>query len=308
MMTPGDAIDWFEKFAAAKKAKAKTPAVSSPKPIEVKAPTPKTPKPLKVPKVSETPPVVAPGQKQPIRMSEAEKASRKAKEAELHRIWKESGYKPELALPLLKSVRNFIDARNRIFSTADVPKASLNFEHEQRAIEALKKWDPNKSQLSTWLNNHLRKGGRFVLTNQNFARITENIAQHIPKFNAKKAELTEMLGHEPDAHMLAQHTGLSLKDVKRLNKEQRKGFIASGDSLNDFSPPANLSSRTKEVINLIHHELTPQERLVHEYLHGLHGKPVIRETGKLAKVLGWDDSKVSKLKRSSYEKMEKYLE
>jgi DNA-binding CsgD family transcriptional regulator len=68
-----------------------------------------------------------------------------------------------------------------------------------------------------------------------------------------------------------------------------------------------MSSREDEVVHLIYHQLTPQERSVHEYTFGLNGKPRL-EPGAIAKKLKMDNSKVSKLRTSIFKKMEPHLE
>jgi DNA-directed RNA polymerase specialized sigma subunit len=226
---------------------------------------------------------------------------------ELWKTWNTGGKKPEHLEPLLKSMQPLIENRARIYkNNVEIPNAAIDFEHKRLAVEALHRYDPDKgTQLGTWVQNYLKKANRFIQTHQNVARITEPIAAKIGKFNSAKAELTERLGFEPDAHTLAEHTGFSMKEIKRLSKDQRKGLIASGSM--DASPAAFLSSRDQEVIHLIYHQLTPEERAVHEYTFGLFGKPSLKP-GEIAKQLKMDSSKVSKLKSSIFRKMKPHLE
>ena len=58
---------------------------------------------------------------------------------------------------------------------------------------------------------------------------------------------------------------------------------------------------------MIHYQLTPQKRLVHEYTFGLFGKPVLKP-GQIAKKLKMDGSKVAKLRTSIFNKMKPHLE
>lgn len=234
---------------------------------------------------------------------------KKSNELELWKTWKGGGHKPNDLDPLLKSLHPLIESNAQKYKNkVEIPNAAIDFEHKRLAVEALHKYNPDKgTALGSWVSTYLRKAKRFVLANQNFARITEPVAAKIGKFNAARAELTERLGYEPDANALAEHTGFSLKDIKRLTRDQRKGLVSSGISGTEVNPAASLSSREQEVVQLIHYQLTPQERLVHEYTFGLFGKPVLKP-GQIAKKLKMDGSKVAKLRTSIFNKMKPHLE
>lgn len=286
-MDRSEALDWvLGKLSAAKK-----PA--APKPVEI----------FKFPKAPIAGPPLTPEAKK------KELGSKKQTEISLWKNWHSGGRKPKDLDPLLKSMQPLIESRARIYkNNVEIPNAAIDFEHKRLAVEALHKYDPAKgAALGTWVTNYLKKAGRFIQTHQNFTRITEPVAAKIGKFNAAKAELTERLGFEPDAHALSEETGFSLKEVKRLTKDQRKGLVSSGIPGSDVGPAALLSSRDQEVIHLIYHQLTPQERSVHEYTFGLYGKPALKP-GQIAKQLKMDSSKVAKLRTSIFNKMKPHLE
>lgn len=232
------------------------------------------------------------------------------KEQELFQTWKTNGYKPEHLKPLMQSLKPLIKSQSSKWEgRVEVPKAAIFFEHEKQAYNALKKYDPSKGELSTWVGNYLKKAGRFVQQTQNFARITEPIIQKIGKYKAVKDDLTERLGHEPDDHALHEELmphGFSLKDVKRLGKEVRKTYI-DGVEGTDVVPASVYSPREHEVLQLIQHQLNPTERIVLEYSLGLNGKPKLG-SGAIAKKLKLDNSKVSKLRSGIFEKMKPHLE
>lgn len=277
-----EALEWvLGKLSAAKK--------PGPKPVEiVKFPAP----------LSLTPDA-----------KKKELGSKKKSEINLWETWHAGGRKPKDLDPLLKSMQPLIESRARIYkNNVEIPNAAIDFEHKRLAVEALHKYDPSKgAALGTWVTNYLKKAGRFIQTHQNFTRITEPVAAKIGKFNAAKADLAERLGHEPDSQTLSEETGFSLKEIKRLTKDQRKGLVSSGLAGSEVSPAASLSSRDQEVIHLIYHQLTPPERLVHEYTFGLFGKPVLKP-GAMAKTLKMDSSKIAKLRTSIFNKMKPHLE
>lgn len=240
----------------------------------------------------------------------------RSKELDLWHKWRKGGQKPQDLDPLLKSLQPKIQEqalkyKNRV----EVPTASIDFEYKKQVVQALKTYNPDKGKLPSWVTNYLKKGGRFIQSTQNFARIPENISRHIGSFNAVKSQLTEQLGHEPDDMTIhdyilkTDHPTLgqvSLKDIKRLNREQRKGLLERGFEGEELASAGNLDDRHQEVVELIYHQLTPQEKIVHEYTFGLNDKPVLK-SGQIAKKQKWDVSKVSKLKTSIYNKMKPHL-
>jgi len=294
----GQALSWvLDKLAAAAKKKA------APGTPTFKAPTFEPAKPAK-----------------PSSFKPPEKITtdRKQKEVELWHSWNSNGRKPKDLDPLLKTFNNMVQKRVNLFRRAEVPTSAIEHEHKKSLVDALKTWDPKKGgALNTWVQIKLKRAARFVESNKNAAYIPENISQHIGSYNALKAELHEKLGHEPDANTIHDHllefghpketfAALSLKDIKRLEKEQRRGLISSGHDTEELGGAPHMSSRAEEVKLLILPELTPEERVVHEYSFGLNGKPKLKP-GDMAKKLKMDNSKVSKLRTSILGKMKKYM-
>lgn len=242
----------------------------------------------------------------------------KKSEIELWKQWNTGGRKPKDLDPLLKSFVPLIQTSvNKFKNRVEVPTSAIEHEHKKHFVNALRTWDPARgTQLSSWITTNLKKVGRYVDSNKNFARIPENISRHIGSYNAVKSELTEKLGHEPSAYDVQDHVlstshptlkDLTLKTIQRIEKEQRRGLIQSERDDDEIRGSPLLSSRAEEVKHLIVHQLTPPERLVHEYTFGLNGKPVLKP-GAIAKKLKMDNSKISKLRTSIYGKMSKYLE
>jgi DNA-directed RNA polymerase specialized sigma subunit len=240
----------------------------------------------------------------------------KQKEVELWQRWKNNGEKPKDLDPLLKSFAPLLQGRLNMFKRAEVPTSAVSHEHKKYFVDALRKWDPKKGALGTWITWKIKRGARYVETHKNPARITENISQHIGSFNAVRSELAEKLGYEPDAQAIHDYSikinhkklkKLPLKDFRRLEAEQRKTFIEKGHESEETGATPNLSSRSEEVAHLIIPQLTPHERLVHEYTLGLNGKPSLKP-GQIAKKLNMDNSKVAKLRTSVFNKMRPFLD
>jgi DNA-directed RNA polymerase specialized sigma subunit len=238
----------------------------------------------------------------------------RAKELVMWQTWKDSNFHPTHLDPLLDSYKRLINTNvNKFKNKVEVPTAALDFRAKSIVVDALKKWDPSKgASLSTYLTTNLKRLGRFVQEVQNFARLPDNLVRHVGTYNAVKSDLTDRLGHEPDDTMLHEECNkldprMTMGHIKRLNKELRKGLLHTGFETKDIFNHDDMTPRHKEVIGLIHHQLNPEEKIVHEYWFGLNGKPSLA-TSQIAKKQKWDDSKVSKIKKSIFEKMKPYLD
>lgn len=248
--------------------------------------------------------------------TKTKKTPDRKKELELFHTWNNGGRKPEHLEPLLKSFQPLIQNRVNIYKNhVEIPTSAIEHEHKKAFVKALETYDAEKgSQLHSWVTQNLKQVGRYVSERQNFARITENITRHIGSFNAVKSELHEKLGYEPSAQDIHDYiiesdhpklTKLSLKDIKRINDEQRKSLIDKGHDL--LGGTSDFSAREEEVIHLIVPQLTPQERTIHELTFGINGNKA-HSPGEIAKKLKMDNSKVSKLRTSIYKKMKPHLE
>jgi DNA-directed RNA polymerase specialized sigma subunit len=236
-------------------------------------------------------------------------SQQRVKEVQLWQDWKSSGFHPKKMEPLYKSMENLVhNAAKNYKGRVEIPNAAIDWEFKKIFAESARRWDHSKgAQLHSWVTDQMNKRiQRFIKTNQNFARIPEYRLAKVNKFKAVKAELTEKLGFEPDTQTLAEETGFHPKEIKRLTKELRKGLIASGEADDIPQLLETEDARLEEVKHLIVPQLTPQERIVHEYTFGMFGKPRLK-TSQLAKKMGWDDSKVSKLKKAIATKMNPYL-
>jgi DNA-directed RNA polymerase specialized sigma subunit len=241
---------------------------------------------------------------------------KRPKEVELWKTYKSSGWHPDHLEPLIKSFSGLIASRVNLYKNrVEVPTSTIEAEHHKWFAKGLKSYDPTKgANLATHLTRVMKKAGRWIEANKNWAYIPENVSKNIGAFNAFKSDLTERLGYEPDdrtVHDFAvkeQHPKLGvlqLRDIKRLNKDQRKGLIRTGFEQDPFDS-GEVDPREVEVAHLIIPHLTAEERVVHEYTLGLNGKPRLKP-GEIAKKVKMDNSKVAKLRTSIWNKMKPHL-
>jgi len=207
--------------------------------------------------------------------------------------------------PLLSNFRPLIRSKSNQFAgRVEIPPASVHAEFNKQFVRAVKTYDPNKgAALGTWVSTNLRKGQRWITAHQNIARIGEQRVYKVGRFNAAKSRLDEELGREPTTLELAEDLGMSEREVGTLRTEIRQANISSGFELD---PVEILPSKEKEALRFVNYELTPEERLVKEYLLGENGRPELKQ-GQIAKKMGVSPSKVTRLKQSIAKKLQPLL-
>lgn len=224
------------------------------------------------------------------------KASQK-KELFLWDQWKQQGETPEASAPLVNSMRNIINKygvqgwANRVpISKPVLEQRALNL-----ALQGMRKYDPTRDVLlSTHVTNQFKGMNRFVQSRQNFTRMTEERVKLHGPYNAAVSRLREKLERDPTVTELADEMGVNVRTLNKFMQEKKEDHLASGAMEDPFVEPANPD---RLILELIRYELTPDEEKVLDHLTGQGGKALTTSTGDIAKKEGWNDSKVSHLKK-----------
>lgn len=236
------------------------------------------------------------------------------KEFSMWQTWKNSNYNPNQLRPLKKSMQPIIRSHVRKWQAANVPKDLINMHAQQLTIEALKTYDPTirgsnnrVAAVGSHVNNHLRRLQRFVVENQNAARIIENRAgKNLRFFQEAQNMLFEELKRDPTAQELAEKMTLnmgksvSVKEARRFMSENRKDRATSDDNFS-FMPTG-----TRMLMKLLPEELTPLENQVFERYYGLNGSPK-KKPGVIAMELGLTGPRVSRILNKISDKANEYL-
>ena len=230
---------------------------------------------------------------------------RQQREMEMWEQWKSGGQQKKHLRPLLKSLRGFVAHRANVFAgrVRDIPPAAIRAEFNNRAVQALETFDPNRgTKLTTHIGHQLKRAQRFVTTYQNPGRIPETRIYDIRELQDAEQRLDDRLGRAPTQLELADKLKWSPRQVDLLQREVRKA-LPTGQFEHD--PSSFVPSRQKEVLRLLPYELTNEERSVFEYIYGVGGKPKLGP-GAIARKLGISAPKVSRLKKTIAGKYAKY--
>lgn len=174
---------------------------------------------------------------------------------------------------LLKSLDPLLKKNVNKFVNSGLPREALETEARFLASKAFKTYDPSKSQLNTHTQNHLKHLQRFVVEYQNIAKIPENRAIAISKFNNIKANLEETLNREPTVLELSDALQWSPMEVERMLAEQRKDLtMISGEDI-FYEDQFRSQDPTIEAIWYVYYGDTDnEEKKILEYTFGLFGQ------------------------------------
>ncbi len=217
------------------------------------------------------------------------------KEIELWHHWNDNGRKKEHLTPLINSFTPLIQQHVNTWRSVEMPTSSIHSEFRKQFVNAVKTYTPGKSSLNTWVNFHLRKGGRYMRKYQNLGKIPEEQIKIIGRYDRAKEHLTNLHGYAPDTQTIADHLGVPVRKVAQLEKERRKDNPLSGYGGQD---PAELySPKELEALHLIKYDnrLSTEDRTVYEYTYGLNGKPMMAP-GQISKTTGIHPSKISRIR------------
>lgn len=280
MAASEEALDWvLGKIAASKKAVGST---AKPKPIKIEVHPPKKPKDV---------------------------TAIRSKEMDLWKKYKETN-DPKHYQALLKSHMPVIYKTLNVFKSVEINKSAQLMNLMQLHKEAIDAFDPKNAKganLTTWLTTRLKAHHRYVGNRQNLARLSEPKNLLVGQFKTGVSELISNLNREPSLQEIQEHTKLPEKTVRELSKQIRKSYDvdSGGDEIAGFAP--NILSSQRMASKIVYPSLTPDEKLVHDYIYPKDGRRAVSDTGTLAKRLGWDLPKVSKVKTSIRLKMNEFV-
>lgn len=205
--------------------------------------------------------------------------------------WKENPNRDTLK-PLIKSLNPLIEFHvNKMHG--NLPRSALKGEMTRLVVDALPKYNPEKSQLNTYLYNTAgKKLHRYVYNYQNMGTIPEPRIIQIGTYKKIKDNLESELGRPPTYEEVADEMRVPVSQLKMLDKELRQDLVQDINYINVYDQD---NSDIDDSIVMLHAELFGPEKEVMEYLYGLEGKPELSNT-EIANKLGISQSMVTQIK------------
>lgn len=181
--------------------------------------------------------------------------------------WKDSPTTSNLN-NLVKQVQPLISHHVTKMNSGNIPRSALEAKATRIAIDAFPKYDPDKTQLNTFLTWQLKQLNRYVYKHQNIGKIPESRIVNIGGINRAKEELRGLHGQEATLEQVADFAKVPLHEVKLLERENRKDISA------EFSKQDMFKQTTENIdaIYTIWADSNDRDRQVLDYIYGLHGK------------------------------------
>jgi DNA-directed RNA polymerase specialized sigma subunit len=223
--------------------------------------------------------------------------TRKDRDTALWQTWKDSGKDPTHLDPLLDAYQPLVAMKMREWRAPAIPPAAFQAELHGQLIRAFDTYNPSRgTALATHVHHRIQKAKRYMNQYQNIGYIPENKSRHIGELLRAQSMLNEDLGRDPTPQELSDHLGMSVKRVTQVQQSMRRD-VPSSALESDPTTMAN-NPRMAEVLDLLPHSLSPDERQVFDHIYGRNGKQQITSTGALAKALGKSPSQISRIRSS----------
>jgi DNA-directed RNA polymerase specialized sigma subunit len=224
---------------------------------------------------------------------------------QLWQTWHDSGRKPQHLEPLLNNFSGLIDVRTKEWKPPMIPKSAFEAEVTKHVIKAIESYKPDRgASLNTHVNVRVQKAKRYMVQQQNLARIPEAQAYMIGNIQRAQDQLEEDFGRPPTHAEIASHIGMPEKRVSTVIRAMRRDIPSSKW---ETEPEPQQVQREQEILPLLRFSLEPHEQKVFDHIYGYEGAPVIQSTNALAKRLGMSPSQVSRIKTSIISKYQAHI-
>jgi DNA-directed RNA polymerase specialized sigma subunit len=240
-------------------------------------------------------------------------AKRREETQQLWHDWHSNGRKPEHLEPMIQNFQGLIGVKIKEWKPPLVPKSAFEAELTKHVIKAIESYNPNRgASLNTHVNYRVQKAKRYMVQQQNLARIPEAQAYRIGAIQRSQDHLTEEFGRPPTHEEIAQHMTEIDERGRRYTPKQIGTIIKAmrrdiPSSMWESDPEPQSVRREHEILPLLRDALSPHEQMVFDHIYGHNGTPVISSTGQLATKLKMSPSQVSRLKSSIADKYRGYL-
>lgn len=206
---------------------------------------------------------------------------------------------------LRRGTRPLVQSQVNKYRSNSVPMAAIEAKADQLLVQAVDSYKPGRgASFRTHLFNTLRRLNRYSAARSNIATIPEARTQQIGVYQRVYEDLMSQKRRPPTAMELADELQWSLSQVMAMQRSVRRDIVGS-----QMKAPARLDTtdaRTRELINDIWWELSPDERVVFEYIEG-RGRRKLVKGQDIARATGFSAAKVSQIRSSIARKMERHL-
>lgn len=207
---------------------------------------------------------------------------------------------------LIKRYKSLVEKRTNMYRGVGVPQPAIYGEGLRLIQYAAETYKPgHDTKFSTHLENHLRRMSRYVNTHKSIARIPASKQMRIGLYQSRFNVLKLKFGREPAPEELADDLGWGVNDVLEVQRMLRPELAASG--LSSEAETTEFSDRLKETAMFVRFQLSPEEQVVFDYLHGHNGKKQETDVASIARHSGVSTDKVYRTIKKIRELINRHL-
>ncbi len=211
---------------------------------------------------------------------------------------------PATSGALLKAVQPVLDSAVKTYATS-APGPLLMGRARRLALDSMPAYDPTRAGLKTHLTGQLRGLRRIHANQSHVISIPEMLKIDSGRVQQARTTLADELGRDPTDIELADHTGFSMKRLKRINQVDfgvPEGLLGRDPETGEASSPG-VRDNNDAWVDFIYRSLPPRDQLLMEHSYGLNGRKVLSGQD-LADKLGVTPAAVSQRKA----KIQKYID
>lgn len=195
---------------------------------------------------------------------------------------------PKTTAALLTAIAPVLD---NAVKTYGGPRPGPNVKTKAKliALDATRRYDPSRSKLRTHLMTHLQGLHRVAAREAQIISLPERIGLDAFHLQRAESDLQDKLGRSPSMAEISDHTGLSLKRIKHLQRPRSVMAEGSMMSQSDEGPvqfnPAVENDDDSAWRQFVYDDLHPSDQLIMEHTTGMHGRKILPKQ-EIARKLG----------------------
>ncbi len=230
----------------------------------------------------------------------SEKLTRAEKDLKLFLRYRASPTKENLTV-LMRQFEGLIRySVNRYSSASSIPPQALRMRAFSQVKKALDTYNPDKgAAIGTHVSNYLKRVDSVALEYANLGYVPPNrAAKEFGPYKEALDKLKEKLSRPPSTQELADELGWSVKQVGRIQRENRNDLISSKFDTPDTMPEYRVQQdRETEAAHLIYSspDTHNDEKIVLEHLLGMNGKEVLKKSEIAKRYFKGSNPKVSRI-------------
>jgi RNA polymerase sigma factor (sigma-70 family) len=229
---------------------------------------------------------------------------------DMYNNWKKSQNSDDLT-PMLEYLNSDIDKAIYAYAGLNAGPA-VKSKAKLLAIKAIKNYDPkSKSSLRSWVYTQLQPISRYA-RDLSPSPMPERTLQQLSLLKYHENEFYENKGRAPSDQELADATGLSMKQIGKLRKMDKKTYSESFTAFKGENPVSaqeltvTEDSKIKDdTLAAMYDSLTPQEQFILEHKLGYNNNKIL-SNNEIAKKLKMSPGRVSQLTAALAAKLDEY--